>query len=1110
MSPPEPTPTASVPPDPPDTRSLPADGPTPSPGGTACVTPEQARAAAERALNSPAPRPTPPPAEEFPTIPGYEILGVLGRGGFGIVYLARHLALNREVALKMVLGTEWTDERARARFLVEAETVAAIRHTHVLQVYDFGDAGGTPYIAMEYLRGGTLGDRLRAGSPFDPRSAAELVGKLARAVRAAHEQGIVHRDLKPANVLFDEHGGPKVTDFGLAKRGRGEHLTFTAEVAGTPAYMAPEQATGAGVIGLQADVWALGVILYECLTGSRPFDGDHHLVILQRVLSEVPARPRSANPSVPRDLELICLKCLAKEPHERYATAAALADDLDRFVRGESVSVRPAGLPERAYKWARRKPTLAAAYALAVVTAVLAAGITGAVWLWQRAEHDRSDAEAARDESARQKVVAEQARDGEQRARVVAEVARAKVVAVEYGRTIQVAHLVWRANNFDDAKNLIDGTAPGQRGWEWRYLQRLCHPDVLTLTRLDDRLSSAAFSPDGRRVVTAGRVARVRDAQTGAELLAFADHSQGINSAAFSPDGVWVVTASDDETARVWDAKTGRVVCLLRHANRVHSAAFSPDGGRVVTASDDGTARVWDVSAAFGPGSRLVTAASDDKTAEAWAMPVAKGGTVLPHGNVVTTAGFSPDGARVVSGGGDGMARVWDARSGKELLVLRGHTDSVTSAGFSPDGARVATASADWTARVWDAKTGAKELEFKGHMGAVRSVAFSQDGSRVVTGSWDQTARVWDANAVRSLLTLKGYSYSVNSAGFSPDGARVLTASADGTARVWDATIGAEVRALTGEIDSVRAAAFSPDGTRVAAAVGYVVGVWNINAGAEVLIFRGHTLPAYSVEFSPDGSKLVTASADGTARVWDAGTGKTVLLIEGHENVVNTAAFDPSGLKVITSSNDKTARVWDAKSGKELLVLKGHTGWVTGAAFSPDGSKIVTASEDGTARVWDAKSEKELFPLTGHVERLISAAFSPDGGRIVTASTDGTARVWDATTATEQLVLMGRGGFKSAAFSPDGRRVVTGGGDGMARVWDAKTGAEVLTLRGNDSAALTAFSVNAALFSPDGWQVVTAGGHEGGAGSLLLWDASPLNRAFLPKEPAPPPREVRR
>jgi serine/threonine protein kinase len=161
-------------------------------------------------------------------------------------------------------------------------------------VYDFGNAGGTPYIAMEYLRGGTLGDRLRAGSPFEAHSAAELIGKVARAVQAAHEQGIVHRDLKPANVLFDERGEPKVTDFGLAKRGRGQHLTFTAEVAGTPAYMAPEQATGAGVIGLQADVWALGVILYECLTGSRPFDGDHQLVILQRVLGEVPARLRSA------------------------------------------------------------------------------------------------------------------------------------------------------------------------------------------------------------------------------------------------------------------------------------------------------------------------------------------------------------------------------------------------------------------------------------------------------------------------------------------------------------------------------------------------------------------------------------------------------------------------------------------------------------------------------------------------------------------------------------------------------------------------------------------------------------------------------------------------
>jgi hypothetical protein len=420
MSPPESNPTASVPPNQAPAGTTHAEGSTADPvdgaavvlpeaGGTVGGTPDETRRAADRGLHGLA-------------VPGYEIIRVLGLGGFGVVYLARQLGFNREVALKVVLSTAWADERARARFLVEAETVAAIRHPHVMQVYDFGNASGTPYIAMEYLRGGSLSERLRAspgfaaggssevgGAAFDPRSAAELVGKLARAVHAAHELEIVHRDLKPANVMFDEKGEPKVTDFGLAKRGH-SGVTASHAVMGTPAYMAPEQASGGTkFVGPGADIYALGVILYECLTGTRPFDDPDPIALLRKVTDDEPRPPRRLVGSVPRDLELICLKCLAKVPHERYATASTLADDLDHIRNGEPVSVRPAGLLERAYKWARRRPTAAAAYALGLIALVFGMSAGVAAIMWQRAEGEKASAETARGQAEEERRKTEEA-----------------------------------------------------------------------------------------------------------------------------------------------------------------------------------------------------------------------------------------------------------------------------------------------------------------------------------------------------------------------------------------------------------------------------------------------------------------------------------------------------------------------------------------------------------------------------------------------------------------------------------------------------------------------------------------------------------------------------
>jgi len=633
------------------------------------------------------------------SIPGYEVLASLGEGGMGVVWKARQSGLNRFVALKMVLGGHQAKPNELIRFLAEAEAVAAVKHPNVVQVYEFGDANGRPFLAMEYLDGGSLTDRLKTQPAFTPTAAAQLIEKLARAVQAAHDQQIVHRDLKPGNVLFDTAGEPKVTDFGLAKRAGGSDLTRTQAIMGTPAYMAPEQAKGESkFVGPAADVWALGVILYECLTGSRPFSGDGALDIMQNVMDSEPERPQKRSPNVPRDVELICLKCLEKNPAERYASAKELAEDLRKFQSGEAVSVHSAGFVEQAAKWARRKPLKAAAWGLGSAAVMLLAFGIIVLALWRQAAQDRDSANVA-------KQVALEAREGEKTERKKAESAqnaaeaaqqraeqseqdvileREKIARSEYGRTMQVAHQVWRDNNVAATLALLDSTRPDLRGWEWHYVHRLCHSDVFTL-----------------QVKNYGR------------------------SQSFNADESRVVAGTDDNTAKVWDTKTEAEVLILKgHTHIVTSASFSADESRVVTGSVDKTAKVWDTKTG----------------AEAL--------TLKGHTNIVNSASLSKDGSRVVTGSDDKTAKVWDAKTGAELLTLKGHTDSVTSASFSADGSRLVTGSDDKTAKVWDAKTGAEVLTLKGHTGGVYSASFSADGLRLVTGSHDKTAKIWDSRPI--------------------------------------------------------------------------------------------------------------------------------------------------------------------------------------------------------------------------------------------------------------------------------------------------------------------------------------------------------------------------
>jgi serine/threonine-protein kinase len=339
---------------------------------------------------------TAPPAGqapgELPVLPGYEVQAVLGHGGMGVVYRARHLRLQRTVALKMLLAGPSATAEERERFLREARAVAGLRHPNIVQVHDVSEVHGQPYLTMEYVEGGGLAQKL-AGAPQPARQAAVLVATLAEAVQAAHQGGIIHRDLKPANVLLAADGTPRITDFGLARRLEGGEITLSGVPVGTPSYMAPEQARcQREAVGPATDVYALGAILYEVLTGRPPFRAETAVATLQQVLADEPAPPSRLNSQVPRDLDTICLKCLHKEPARRYPTAAALGEDLLRFQRGEPIAARPAGLLERTGKWVRRNPTRSAVLAASLLVAVGLVGL--GLWLVVQRAHQRDVVEA--------------------------------------------------------------------------------------------------------------------------------------------------------------------------------------------------------------------------------------------------------------------------------------------------------------------------------------------------------------------------------------------------------------------------------------------------------------------------------------------------------------------------------------------------------------------------------------------------------------------------------------------------------------------------------------------------------------------------------------------
>jgi len=961
-------------------------------------------------------------------VAGYAIESVVGRGGMGVVYKARQTALQRTVALKMILAGGHASEAELQRFRTEGEAIAQLQHPNIVQIYEVGEQGGLPYFSLEFCPGGSLQGRLN-GTPLVPMEAARLVGVLAAAMQMAHNKGIVHRDLSPGNVLFDAEGTPKISDFGLAKKLDEASKTATGAVVGTPSYMPPEQASGrTKEVGPTSDVYALGAILYECLTGRPPFKAATAMDTLFQVIADEPVPPRTLNAQVPRDLETICVKCLQKEPNRRFATAQELSDDLNRYRNGEPIRARPVGLVERAVKWVRRNPVVSG-----LVATVLLASTSGAIVSGYFANAARLEATAARNaeteaaERAGTEAVAKTlAQQETKRAEAEAKRAEEQLQRAEwlvYAGKLSLAQSAFAEGNGAVAMQHLEECQWNLRGWEHHHLWTLYNSNQRTLRGHTGRVSSVALSPDGTRILTGSwdYTAKVWDAEKGQEILSLKGHTGSVENVAWSPDGKRILTRSGG-TAKVWDADKGtELLSFTGHTGGVMSVAWSPDGKRILSGSGGSTVQVWGV----------------EKGQEALSFKTRS----------VSSVAFSPDGKRILTGSYDNTAKVWDAYKGTDLMTLKGHIHSVTSVAWSPDGRRILTGSVDNTAKVWDAEKGQDVLSLKGHTDRVESVAWSPDGKRILTRNGVK-ATVWDAAKGQELLSLKGHTAPVTSLAWSPDGKRILMGSLDRTAKVWDADKGQELLSLKGHTGPVTSLAWSPDSKRIlTGSWDKTAKVWDADKGTEVLTLKGHTGTVTSVAWSLDGKRILTGGGEysklGEVKVWNADKGQEVLSLKGHTQTVVSVAWSPDGTRILTGSYDQSARVWDVGKGTELLTLKGHTGPVNSVGWSPDGKRILTGG-DKTAKLWDADRDTEALTLHGHTSAVISVAWSPDGKHILTGSHDQTAKVWDADKKQELRILKGHTNtVRSVAFSLDGQTVFAWDAQNKVLAWSVADGKPV-------------------------------------------------------------------
>jgi WD40 repeat protein/serine/threonine protein kinase len=1029
----------------------------------------------------------------------YKLLEQIGEGGFGVVFMAEQTQpVRRKVALK-VLKPGMDSKQVIARFEAERQALALMDHPNIAKVHDGGvTPSGRPYFVMELVKGEPITEYCDQ-KQLTPRERLELFVPLCQAVQHAHQKGIIHRDLKPSNILVMLHDTtpvPKVIDFGIAKA-LGQELTdkslFTgfAQLVGTPLYMSPEQAGQSGLdVDTRSDLYSLGVLLYELLTGSTPFGKERlkaasYDEIRRIIREEEPDRPStristlgqagavaSANrQSDPRrlsqqlrgELDWMVMKALEKDRSRRYDSASAFAADVQRYLNDEPVQACPPSAWYRCRKFARRNKvilTTGTAIALAVVLGL--ASLVSAVTVLAgsnaeiKAEQQQTNEALRREKQANQDLLE----------------ARASAQRTLYFQRLGLAQRDLAINNIGSAEELLAECPAGLRGWEWHLLKRQPNESPLVVPTGGVWVMHLACSADGRYLATGGfdsslrGQVKLRDMTTGKEVLTLTDPTGPVISVAFQPAGGQLATAGMDGTVLLSDTATGKPLRTLRgHSGPIISLSYRPDGKHLASAGLDGTVRVWDLTA----GVEFLRF----------------GG----HGEPVLCVTYSPDGRRLASWGTDTHIRVWDATTGQEQLRLVGHWHRVFSLVFHPDGQHLVSAGSDGR-RFWDLQTGRLERTFRGINSATFMATFSPDGHRLVFAGCDKTVQVWDWPSGQEVLALRGHTDVVTAVAFSGDGHRLFSASPDGTVRAWN---GAPLTRdpslqhppLQGHRGPVVGLAFSPDRRYLATgALDGTARLWDV--GARKLV---HTLPGQdvtSVAFHASGRRLTAVAVDGTLVEWDPTTGERRRTLRAHLgpvwHVSFGVGFSADGERLAALGKDGAVHVWETDSGREVAGISAEVAVPTTAFLSPDGQRVAVAGFD-SVRLLEVESKKPVAAWSISFHGASYLAFSADGQLLAAAFWDGTVRVWEIKSKKLLHTFRHSDRVACVAFHPNGRQLASGSCDNTAKVWDLETDQEVATLRGHIG------YVMALAYSGDGALLATASGHRY-AGEVQLWETA--------------------
>jgi len=971
----------------------------------------------------------------------YELIEEIARGGMGVIYRARQLSLNRLVALKFVaMGSASSD--FLERFEIEAEASASLNHPNIVPIYEFGEHGGQPFFSMRPLHESL--DQKIARAPLDLKGAVELMIKVARAAHFAHQRGIIHRDIKPSNILLDEKGEPFLADFGLAKLiERDSALTRTLAMLGTPSYISPEQALGkTAEITTAADVYSLGAVLYELIAGQPPFAGGTTLDTVRQVIDKEPRTPSMLNARIDPDLDTICLHCLEKNPQGRYASAEALADDLERRRKWLPIEARPITAWERGAKWVRRHP--AWTFALVVsVGALLAISIVSTV--------------------AKQKLTQ---MSEERRAQLVRLNLATSERLVESGDISSALHWHLQAMQLETDRAELDLQRVGMGA-----LLRMA-PQVEAMFFHGGPVTYSTFSPDGRRIVTCSddQTACIWDAATGKRLVDPLRHNAAVYFAVFSQDGKLLVTCADDGTAQVWNGSTGKPLgkalqCTSAWYRRpmVTGVDFQKDGRAILTRAGQ-AAQMWDpqtgekmgdpfqhtgvvTQATFSPDGQLVLTASGDSTARIWHVTNhATARIILPHRTSVEGATFSPDGKRVATyENWGGVAYIWNAATGEPIaLPLKSEKDRrLVQCVFSPDGSKLLTVGFDNYVRLWNGETGQRIWEEPIDVG-VSMAAFSPDSRNLVAAGFDLTARVFDVATGKLAWPILRHGALVFTAFFDGSGDRVMTATENGVAQLWHWSKEQSSAFSLEHGSAINGASIDPTAQRlVTAGATDGVKVWDLASGRIERSLPQQRRVTQNF-FSADGAAFVTLTDDGVANFWPMRDGAPATDLRLNE-AVKQVALNRDQTRLLATS-DQGATLWDPAQRRQIGTVLDPERSIRFGGFSPDGKFFVTGAADGTAQIRESAEGKTIGKMIQQKGRVDGAAFSPDGKRMITASVDNSysplgASIWEV--ATGRLLagpLMHRDGVLMVEFSPDGRLVATAGEDAIVRVWDAATG----------------------------------------------------------------------